>query len=134
MNTFVGIEDGFLYNPLVHSHESNFFVFRHVSNSTGWVLTREAMLDFILSGFANPSLYVYTDHAKVLIWTDEMVWTVGKRPHPDWTLVGYLQWKLVRPQGKLVFRSFNDLIFGASVQQKDNHDEGENQEASRCML
>ncbi|GFX65853.1 hypothetical protein TNCV_12741 [Trichonephila clavipes] len=45
------------------------------------------MLDLILSGFAKPSLYVYTDHAKVLIWTDEMVWTVGKRPHPDWTLV-----------------------------------------------
>ncbi|GFS69093.1 hypothetical protein TNCV_4570701 [Trichonephila clavipes] len=79
---------------------------------TGWILTREAMLDLILSVFAKPSLYVYTDHAKVLIWTDEMVWTVGKRPHPDWTLVGYLQWKCVRPQGKLVLRSFNDLILG----------------------
>ncbi|GFS68905.1 uncharacterized protein TNCV_4569551 [Trichonephila clavipes] len=33
------------------------------------------MLDLILSGLAKPSLYVYTDRAKVLIWTDEMVWT-----------------------------------------------------------
>ncbi|GFS69025.1 hypothetical protein TNCV_4570261 [Trichonephila clavipes] len=69
-------------------------------------------------GNFKPSLYVYTDHAKVLIWTDEMVWTVGKRPHPDWTLVGYLQWKCVRPQEKLVFRSFNDLILG--VQQGES--------------
>ncbi|GFS72646.1 uncharacterized protein TNCV_1420501 [Trichonephila clavipes] len=68
------------------------------------------MLDLILSGLAKPSLYVYTDHAKVFIWTDKMAWTVGKRPHPDWTLAGYLQ-------GKLIFRSFNDLILGASVQQ-----------------
>ncbi|GFW00110.1 hypothetical protein TNCV_3568971 [Trichonephila clavipes] len=107
-NTFVRIKDGFLYNPL--DHESNCFVSRYVS--TGWILTREAMLDLILSGFAKPSLYVYTDHAKVLISTDEMVWTVGKLPHPDWTSVGYLQWKFVRPQGKLVFRSFNDFILG----------------------
>ncbi|GFX05145.1 hypothetical protein TNCV_1958011 [Trichonephila clavipes] len=115
-NTFVRMKDGFLYNPLDHSHESNCFVSRYVS--TGWILTREAMLDLILSGFSKPSLYVYTDHAKVLIWTDEMVWMVGKRPHPDWTLVGYLQWKCVRPQGKLVFRSFNDLILG--VQQGES--------------
>ncbi|GFV82847.1 hypothetical protein TNCV_1178621 [Trichonephila clavipes] len=117
MDTFVRIKDGFRYNPLHHSHDSNFFVSRYVSNPTGWILTWETMLDLILSGFANPSLYVYTDHSKVLIWTDERAWTVGKRPHPDWTLVGYLQWKFVRPQGKLVFRSFNDLILGASVQQ-----------------
>ncbi|GFV38043.1 hypothetical protein TNCV_1671801 [Trichonephila clavipes] len=93
-----------------HSHESHCFVSRYVS--TGWILTREAMLDLIQSGFTKPSLYVYTNHVKVLIWTDEMVWMVGKRPHPDWTLVGYLQWKCVRPQGKLVLRSFNDLILG----------------------
>ncbi|GFW39855.1 hypothetical protein TNCV_2420201 [Trichonephila clavipes] len=115
-NTFVRIKDGFLYNPRDHSHESHCFVSRYVS--AGWILTREAMLDLILSGCSKPSLYVYTDHAKVLIWTDEMVWTVGKRPHPDWTLVGYLQWKCVRPQGKLVFGSFKDLILG--VQQGES--------------
>ncbi|GFW90532.1 hypothetical protein TNCV_565701 [Trichonephila clavipes] len=68
-NTFVRIKDGFLYNPL--DHDSNCFVSRYVP--TGWILTREAMLDLILSGFAKPSLYVYMDHAKVLIWTDEIV-------------------------------------------------------------
>ncbi|GFS79017.1 hypothetical protein TNCV_4342381 [Trichonephila clavipes] len=117
-NTFVRIKDGFLYNFLDHSHESNCFFSRYVSNPTGWILTREAMLDLILSGFSKPS----TDHAKGLIWTDEMVWTMGKRPHPDWTLVGYLQWKFVRPQGKLFFRSFNDLIL--SVQQADGNEDG----------
>ncbi|GFU91743.1 hypothetical protein TNCV_3994451 [Trichonephila clavipes] len=53
-NTFVRIKDGFLYNPLDHSHESNCFVSRYVSNPTGWILTREAMLDLILSGFSKP--------------------------------------------------------------------------------
>ncbi|GFX32320.1 hypothetical protein TNCV_4410881 [Trichonephila clavipes] len=42
-NTFVCIKDGFLYNPLDNSHESHCFVSRYVS--TGWILTREAMLD-----------------------------------------------------------------------------------------
>ncbi|GFU77995.1 hypothetical protein TNCV_3109321 [Trichonephila clavipes] len=56
-NTFVQIKDGFLYNPLDHSHESNCFVSRYVSNPTGWILTRKAMLDLILSGFPKPSLY-----------------------------------------------------------------------------
>ncbi|GFX89825.1 hypothetical protein TNCV_1005611 [Trichonephila clavipes] len=105
---FVRIKEGFLYNPLDHSRESHCLVSRYVS--TGWILTREAMLDLIVSGLAKPSLY--TDYAKVLIWTDERVWTVGKRSHPDWTLVGYLQWKWVRPQRKLVWKSFNDLILG----------------------
>ncbi|GFX06247.1 hypothetical protein TNCV_155851, partial [Trichonephila clavipes] len=70
------IKDGFLYNFLDHSHESHCLVSRYVPK--GWILTREAMLDLIVSGLAKP--LCTRIHAKVLIWTDEMVWTVGKRP------------------------------------------------------
>ncbi|GFV24426.1 hypothetical protein TNCV_5024511 [Trichonephila clavipes] len=68
------MKDEFLYNPL--DHASNCFVSRYG-------MTREAMLDLILSGFAKPTLYVYTDHAKVgrMKWYGE---TATSRLSPIW--------------------------------------------------
>ncbi|GFW77341.1 hypothetical protein TNCV_1194861 [Trichonephila clavipes] len=111
------MKDGFLYNPLDHSHESNCFVSRYVS--TGWILlTREAMLDLILSGISKPLTVRLHGSCQGTHLTDEMIWTVGN----DHILIDigriFLQWKCVRPQGKLVFRSFNDLILG--VQQGES--------------
>ncbi|GFW63897.1 hypothetical protein TNCV_706031 [Trichonephila clavipes] len=90
---------------MTHGFESNRFVAPYVSDSSGWILTRETMHTLILSGFDTnvPSLFIYSDHAKVLIWVDDILWTVGKRPHPDWKLVGCMQWYSVpnpQPQGK----------------------------------
>ncbi|GFQ71712.1 hypothetical protein TNCT_703411 [Trichonephila clavata] len=114
-NRFVRTEEGFLYDPMVHADECNRFVFAYVSNPMEWILTPETMGTLILDGFDTkpPTLYVYTDQVKLLIWTDHMVWTVGKRLHPDWKLVGYIQWKSVRnPQSeeKKVYKSFHEFL------------------------
>ncbi|GFQ70452.1 hypothetical protein TNCT_233191 [Trichonephila clavata] len=99
---------------MVHTDECNRFVSAYVSNPIEWILTPETMGTLILDGFDTkpPTLYVYTDRVKLLIWTDHMVWTVGKRPHPDWKLVGYIQWKSVRnpqPEGKKVYKCFHEF-------------------------
>ncbi|GFQ75497.1 hypothetical protein TNCT_124061 [Trichonephila clavata] len=100
---------------MVHADECNRFVSAYVFKPMEWILTPDTMGILILDGFHTkpPTLYVYTDQVKLLIWTDHMVWTVGKRPHPDWKLVGYIQWKSVRnpqPEGKKVCKSFHDFL------------------------
>ncbi|GFW78497.1 hypothetical protein TNCV_5110381 [Trichonephila clavipes] len=93
-NKFIRTQDGFLYDPLTHGFVSKRCVASYVSDSSGWILTREVMHTLVLSGFGTnvPYLFVCSDHAKVLIWTDDISWKVGKRPHLDWKLVGYIQW------------------------------------------